>query len=102
MSDHHPLTSPSGGPPPTQRQLRYVRHLAFERGVTFTPPRTRAQASRLIDELKRRPVEPRSDRRREIRAVQDAMATGRGDAARVRPDEVTGYGSTATLSEVQS
>ena len=32
-----------------------------------------------------------------MRAVQDAMATGRGDAARVREElEVTGYGASAT------
>jgi len=60
-------------------------------------PRTRAEASRLIDELRRRPVDSAADRRRDVRAVQDAMATGRGDAARVREElEVTGYGASAT------
>jgi hypothetical protein len=73
----------------------------MQRGISFVPPRTRAEASRLIDELKRRRPEPRADRRREIRAVQDDLATGRGDAARVREDEVTGYGSSATWKQVR-
>lgn len=102
MPDHHPQTSRPGGPPPTLRQQRYLRHLALERGISFTPPRTRAEASRLIDQLKRRRPESRADHRREVRAVQDDMATGRGDAARVREDaEVTGYGSTATWKQVR-
>ena len=100
MPNHHPQTSHPEGPPPTDRQQRYLRQLALQRGVTFTIPRTRAQASRLIDQLKRRAPEPRADRRREIRAVQDDMARGRGDAARVREDiETIGYGSTATWKE---
>ena len=84
MTDHHPQTSHSAGPPPTARQQRYLRQLAMQRGVSFGLPRTRAQASRLIDELKRRAPEPVADRRREIRAVQDDMARGRGDSARIR------------------
>jgi hypothetical protein len=100
MTDHHPQTSHPAGPPPTPRQQRYLRQLALQRGVTFVVPRTRAEASRLIDQLKRRAPEPRADRHREIRAVQDDMARGRGDAAQVREDiEVTGYGSSATWKE---
>ena len=104
MTDHHPPTSHSGiGPPPTARQQRYLRSLAMQRGVSFTIPRTRAEASRLIDELRRRPADSVADRRREVRAVQDAMATGRGDAARVREElEVTGYGSSATWKRGRS
>jgi len=96
MTDHHPQTSHRAGPPPTPRQQRYLRQLALERGVSFVPPQTRSEASRLIDELKRRPPEPRSDRRREIRGVQDDLACGRGDGARVREFEISGYGSSAT------
>ena len=96
MTDHHP-PSPAAGPPPTARQQRYLRSLATQRGVSFTIPRTRAEASRLIDELRRRPAESAADRRRDVRAVQDAMAIGRADAARVREElEVTGYGASAT------
>jgi len=102
MTDHHPTSGP-GGPPPTARQQRYLRQLALERGVTFVVPKTRKQASRLIDQLKRRAPEPRADRRREIRAVQDDMARNRGDEARVREQiETTGHGSTATWKEVRS
>ena len=96
MTDHHPQTSHRAGAPPTPRQQRYLRQLALERGVSFVLPRTRSEASRLIDQLKRRPPEPRADRRREIRAVQDDLARGRGDAARVRESEISGYGSSAT------
>ena len=97
MTDHHPQTSDPDGPPPTPRQQRYLRQLAMQRGVTFVVPRTRAQASRLIDQLKRRAPEPRADRRREIRAVHDDMARGRGDSAKVIEGvETTGYGFSAT------
>ena len=96
MTDHHPPTTPAG-PPPTARQQRYLRQLALQRGVTFVIPKTRAEASRAIDALKRRRPEPVADRRREIRAVQDDMARRRGDAARVIEGvETTGYGSSAT------
>src|SRR5215208_5213689 len=96
MTDHHPPTTPTG-PAPTSRQQRYLRQLALQRGVTFVVPRTRAEASRAIDALKRRTPEPVADRRREIRAVQDDMARGRGDDARVVEGlETTGYGSSAT------
>ena len=94
MTDHHPQPA---GSPPTARQQRYLRQLALQRGISFVPPRTRAEASRLIDRLKRRSPDPVADRRREIRAVQDDMARGRGDAARVIEGlETTGYGSSAT------
>jgi hypothetical protein len=96
MTDHPPPTTPAGSPP-TGRQQRYLRQLALQRGVTFAVPTTRAQASRAIDTLKRRQPEPVADRRREIRAVQDDMAQGRGDSAKVLEGvETTGYGSSAT------
>ena len=97
MTDHHPPTSPNPRSAPTARQQRYLRSLAIQRGVSFTVPRTREEASRLIGELRRRPVDSAADRRRDVRAVQHAMATGRGDAARVHEQlEVTGYGASAT------
>ena len=96
MTDHHPPTTPAG-PPPTARQQRYLRQLALQRGVSFVVPKTRAEASRAIDALKRRRAEPVADRRREIRAVQDDMARNRGDAARViHGRDTVGYGSSAT------
>jgi hypothetical protein len=99
MTDHHPQTHEPAGPAPTARQQRYLRRLALERGVSFVPPRTRAEASRTIDRLLGRSSDSRADRWREIRAVQDDLARGAGDAARVRQEEVTGYGSTATWKE---
>lgn len=96
MTDHHPPTTPAG-PPPTARQQRYLRQLALQRGVSFVVPKTRAEASRAIDALKRHVPEPVADRRREIRAVQDDMARNRGDAARiVEGVETDGFGSSAT------
>lgn len=94
MTDHHPQLA---GPPPTARQQRYLRQLAMQRGISFVPPRTCFEASRLIDQLKRRAPDTPADRRREIRAVRDDMARRRGDDARVVEGlETTGYGSSAT------
>ena len=96
MTDHHPPSKPAELPP-TARQQRYLRQLALQRGVSFVPPRTSFEASRVIDQLKRRAPDPAADRRREIRAIQDDMARGRGDSARIREGvETTGYGSSAT------
>lgn len=93
MTDHHPPT----GPKPTARQQRYLRQLAIQRGVSFLPPRTCFEATRLIDQLKRRAPDTVADRRREIRAVQDDMARNRGDAARiVEGRDTVGHGSSAT------
>ena len=94
MTDHHPQPAE---PAPTLRQQRYLRQLAVQRGVSFVPPRTCWEASRLIDQLKRRAPDSAADRRREIRAVQDDMARNRGDAARVvHGRDTIGYGSSAT------
>jgi hypothetical protein len=41
-----------------------------------------------------------ADRRRELRAVQDDLAGGRGDAARVRDYEISGYGSECRWSHL--
>ena len=96
MTDHHPPTT-SAGSPPTARQQRYLRQLALQRGVSFVVPKTRAEASRAIDALRRRRPESVADRRREIRAVQDDMARNRGDAAQViHGRDTVGYGSSAT------
>src|SRR3954454_9408607 len=102
MTDHHPQTSSRGGRPPTPRQQRYLRQLALARGVTFVPPRSSSEASRLIDQLKRREADSAVDRRRELRAVQDDLAGGRGDAARIREDEISGYRSSATWKRGRS
>ncbi len=80
---------------PTTGQLSYIRLLAEQTGTTFTYPKTFNQARRLIDAMKKRKRTPRSEVQRERRAVSQDMATHRGDAAQVRPDELSGYGSSA-------
>ena len=81
---------------PTPKQLRYLRTLAERTGTTFTIPRSVGEASRLIEAMKERKRTPRSDVQRERREVSHDMATRRGDAAQVRRDELSGYGSSAT------
>src|SRR3954465_11190312 len=98
------MTEPHPQPPaPTARQRRYLRQLAMQRGISFVPPRTCFEASRLIDQLKRRAPDTAADRRRELRAVQDAGARDRGGDARVIEGlETTGYGSSATWKRRRS
>lgn len=98
MTEHH---SPER--PPNAKQQRLLRQLALERGVSFVPPRTFEEARQSIDDLRRRKPESRADRRRELRSVQQDMATHRGGAARVRHEiETDGYGSTATWLQGRS
>lgn len=100
MTEHHLSAADR---PPNAKQQRLLRQLAVERGVSFVPPRTFAEARKAIAELRRRAPESRADRRRELRAVQADMATRRGGAARVRHDiETDGYGSTATWLQRRS
>ena len=79
---------------PTPKQLTYLRTLAERCGESFTLPSTKREASEEIKRLKGRRPSSRSDRRRERREVSSDMA-GRGGAAAVRDDEVSGYGSSA-------
>ena len=46
---------------PTRKQLSYLRRLAEQTGTTFTPPATRADASREIERLKARPTTPAAE-----------------------------------------
>jgi hypothetical protein len=75
---------------PTGKQLRYLRVLAEQTGTTFATPRTRAQASREIERL-RRVLEKTG------RHVSPRRPSGGGSAhgTAVRPEEVEGWGSTA-------
>ena len=80
---------------PTPRQLRYLRSLAERTGQTFTYPKTFADAGREIDRLKQ--ARPSSHGELEVeREIADAVAVGEQDAARVREDEISGHGSSAT------
>lgn len=93
------MTANDSGDCPTPRQLAYLRSLAARTGQTFAYPRTRQQASREIQRLKQAPPSLRTERSMEHKEIADALARGPDDAARVRGDEVTGYGSTATWKE---
>jgi hypothetical protein len=91
-----PSTSERSPIKPTPRQLRYLRSLAEQTGTTFTTPRSFGEAGQQIKELEQRKQTPRRDVQRERRAVSRDMATCRGNAAQIRPDELSGYGSSAT------
>jgi hypothetical protein len=90
----HPNT---GQPkPPTARQLRYLRVLALERGVTFPQPRSRAEASSQIAAIRAMPPDSRSDADGDLEdVVAEMQAANHHDAAHVRDDEITGYGAHA-------
>jgi hypothetical protein len=83
------------GKPATPEQKQYLRWLAAKTGTTFTPPRTSLEASAMIEEMQRRKRTGRSEIARERLTASRDMATRRGDAARVRPEELIGYGSSA-------
>lgn len=102
MTNHHPAPDSPGGPAPTAKQQAYIRRLALERGISFTPPRTKREASQLIDELRRRRPDLRADQRRETRNVQDEMQRGAQDATRIQDRELEGHGSSATWRQVRS
>lgn len=81
--------------PPNNEQMAYLRGLAASTGGSFAWPTTSKEASEEIDRLKGEKRTSAADRRRETQEVREAMATGRGDAARVRDEELRGYGSNA-------
>jgi transcription elongation GreA/GreB family factor len=80
--------------PATDRQLRYLRNLACQRGESFSYPQSRSQASAEIERLKGRRRESLIERRIEQLQVSTEIAA-LGDAAAIKDDEVTGYGSSA-------
>ena len=82
--------------PPTLKQQRYLRLLAQRTGTTYTPPRTRDEASTTIEELKSRRHSPHGEIQRDRSTVARDMATRRGDAAQVTSRELNGYGASAT------
>lgn len=76
----------------TPKQLSYIKHLALQTGTTFTPPRTRRQASCEIERLKGLKASrgtysevPRHD----LDPAEQPYATEQ------KPGEVSGYGSSA-------
>ena len=81
---------------PTPRQLSYLKSLAERTGQTFTYPVTSGDASREIARLKNTRPSSRTERRIERKLIADQIAAGPADAARVRDDEISGHGSSAT------
>lgn len=81
---------------PTLKQERFIRDLWAKLGETGTLPETRAQASAEIRRLKGRRRLSRAERSREAFEARRGAGERYGDAAAVRPDEISGYGSTAT------
>jgi hypothetical protein len=79
---------------PTPKQLRELRRLAHATGTSFTPPRSRADASREISRLRHRPTSPRIEVRRERDDVIGTIHDGTLASA-PRDDEIVGYGSSA-------
>lgn len=79
---------------PSAKFLRTLREMAEERGVTFEPPATTAEARRQFEILKAIPREDRGERRRELAAIRRELASGTC-GARVRPEELGGFGSDA-------
>lgn len=80
--------------PATHRQLDYIKQLAYSRGVSFIPPANRLQASRLIDQLKRRDRSPSF----EVAADREQTSALHGEhapAGSPHEDEISGYGSHA-------
>ena len=80
--------------PATARQLDYIKQLAYSRGVSFIPPANRVQASRLIDQLRKRERSASF----EITQDRDAATLRHGEhapACAPHDDEITGYGSHA-------
>ena len=83
--------------PPTHRQLAYIKQLAYNRGISFIPPRNRGEASELIHQLSDLTPSPTF----EIHADRDATSalhrrrTHPSSSSSPHPDEITGYGSHA-------
>jgi hypothetical protein len=95
MSTTHP---PHGGPL-TRRQLRLLRALALERGQSFTPPATNADASREIRRLQGAQRQTSRDGAIERRQLERVSTPS--DASSIQAREVTGYGSSARWAHMR-
>jgi hypothetical protein len=96
---HHqepPTATTTSNGKPTSRQLTYLKGLADRTGQTFTYPQTSRQASAEINRLKHTQPSSCTERYLERKLIDEQIATGRLDAARVRDDEIHGRGSSAT------
>jgi hypothetical protein len=81
---------------PKAGQLSYLRDLALQTGTTFTPPKTRHQASCEIDRLKGL----KASRGRHLEVPRhDLDPAEQPYATEQKPGETIGYGSTARRRE---
>jgi hypothetical protein len=81
---------------PTTPQLGYLGDLAIATGQTFFRPRTYAQASERIEELRELKRISAAERRQGAREWDEDFAGAFRDAASIRDDELSGHGSTAS------
>ena len=86
--------------PPSQKQLTYLKALANRTGQTFTYPKTSAQASSEIQRLKSARPSSRTELaiERFDLAAENAAREANCDVT-IRPDEIAGWGSSATWSQ---
>ena len=83
--------------PAKPKQIKYLEDLAIKTGTSFTWPKTSVQAHLEINRLLALTPSSRADRRLETKQLREDFATGQGDAAAIRPDEIGGYGASATM-----
>lgn len=79
---------------PRSEQLRELRREADARGMTFAWPRTSAEADAELARLRGEEESSFAEKAIERRGVGRDMAE-RGGEARVRDEEIVGYGSSA-------
>ncbi len=84
---------------PTSRQLSYLKALADRTGQTFTYPHTAGEASAQINRLKNARLSSPTERRVERKLIADQIQAGPLDSARVRDEEISGHGSSATWTQ---
>jgi hypothetical protein len=82
---------------PTPGQIKYLKDLAMRTGESFAWPKTFGQGHVEINRLLTLSPSSRADRRLETEQLRGDFATGQGDAAAIRPDEIGGYGASATM-----
>ena len=82
---------------PTPGQIKYLEDLAEETGTSFTWPKTFEQAHVEINRLLAISRSSKAERRLEREQLREDFAMGLGDAAAIRPDEIGGYGASATM-----
>ena len=96
---NHPAT-PAPQAKATAKQLRYLKALADQTGQSFTYPTNLSAASTEIRRLKQTtaagdPTLQRDSAHRERRDISRALTQDAAGATAIRPDETTGYGSSA-------